>query len=112
MNNSISLFAAGKIREYMNRYGIKQREMATRAKVSQATVSRALKGKALRRGAARNKLFSFIGINESSLNNARERVMTAFDEIWDHSEVHAEAIARVIDTLGEFSSPHKTAGDK
>lgn len=89
----------------MSQNGIKQRELASRAGVSQATVSRALSGKALRHGAARQRLFTLVDIDESQ--RARERVIAAFDKIWDHSDVHADAITQVIDALGAFGSPLK-----
>lgn len=104
MHNTIAKNAPDQVREYMAQHGIKQRELAIRAKVSQATVSRALSGKILRRGSARTKLFTFVGISESSgIADPRERVIAVFDKIWNHTEVHADAIARVIDALGEFS---------
>ena len=108
MHNAIAKIAANQIRNYMARHGIKQRELAMEAGVSQATVSRALKGKALRHGTARDNLFTYVGINESDIDTARSRVMSAFEGIWDLSEKHADAVARVIKALGEFGSPTKT----
>jgi transcriptional regulator with XRE-family HTH domain len=112
MNKAIAEAAAGKIRQYMNKHGITQREMAQVAGVSQATVSRALKGKALRHGMARSRLFIKIKFNESALIKARGRVLTAFDAIWDYSEGHADAVARVIDDLGKLCKPdRRSRGD-
>lgn len=97
---------AAKILAYMSQHGLTQQELADKAHVSQPTVSRAINGRRLRRGAARRKLFTCVGIDESRqvsvLLNARKRVLAAFERIWDRTDAHAEAIARVIDALGEF----------
>jgi transcriptional regulator with XRE-family HTH domain len=107
MNNAIATAAAARIRQYMNEHGLTQRDVAHRAGISQATVSRALKGGALRHGVARSRLFILIKFNESELISARERILTAFDAIWDYSEGQADAVARVIDAIGNVCGQDK-----
>jgi transcriptional regulator with XRE-family HTH domain len=101
--------AATLLQVYMQENGLNQRDIAKKAGVSQATVSRALRNEPIRNGRARAKIFTFLNINESIRQPAedelRKRVMAAFDRIWDHTEEHADAIARIIDVLGEFGSP-------
>ncbi len=93
----------------MDEHGLKQRQMAITAGVSQSTVSRALKGATLRRGQARSRLCRFVGVNESEATTdpakPSERVLAAFYRIWDHTEAHADAIAQVIDALGALRPP-------
>ena len=90
----------------MDSKGLSQVQIARAAGVSQATVSRALRRRAERRGAARNRLFTYVGIDEYSKpqqrDDAYKRIMAAFERIWDQSEDHANAIARVIDSLAHF----------
>lgn len=82
--------------------------------MSQPTVSRALNCEPIRSGEARRKLFNYLEINEYCLcsrrTDAKDAVLGAFEKMWDHTEGHARAVARVIDALGEFR-PTKT-GDK
>jgi transcriptional regulator with XRE-family HTH domain len=87
----------------MDRERLSQTQLAKRARVSQATVWRALNGRSERRGAARRKLFAYVGITEWTAQRtprgARDRVVAAFDRIWDRSQAHAIAVAGVIDAL-------------
>ena len=102
MNKAIALAIAARIQQYMKDNGITQEELAKKAGVSQTTVHRSLKGEFKRNGAASTRLFIYLNINEYNLSRARDGVMTAFDRIWDYSEGHANAIARVIDAIGEI----------
>ena len=97
---------ADRLCAFMSREGLTQEQLAKKARVSQATVSRALNRKAKRRGAGRSRLFTYAGISEwtdhQAVGVARERVIAAFERIWDHSEAHADAIVRVIDALADL----------
>jgi hypothetical protein len=77
--------------------------LAERARVSQATVSRALRGVAHRHSQARYRLLNFMRFTESTFKDptkgGKKRVVEAFDEIWDGSRAHAEAVANVIAAL-------------
>lgn len=75
-----------------------QAQLARTAGVSQPSVSRALRGDLLRRGRARERLFKYAGIEDLDPKGT-ERVVAAFRRIWDKSEAHADAIARVIGAL-------------
>lgn len=102
--------AAGKLRAYMDREKLSQTQLARRARVSQATVWRALNGKAERRGAARRRLFAFVGISEwivEGVYGPRDRVIAAFDRIWDRSHAHANAVAGVIDAMADLRPTSK-----
>ena len=94
------------LRAFMARQGLSQARLANAAGVSQPTVSRALARKAERRGVARSKLFNYAGISEwagdQQERDARERVIAAFERVWDRSETHADAIARVIEALADL----------
>jgi len=107
--------AAQRLRAFMNREGLSQETLAKKARVSQATVCRALKNESIRRGAARNRLFKYAKITEwmnyERSRKSRARVLLAFDRIWDRTDQHANAIARVIDALAEFRRP-ATKGQK
>ena len=112
MNKAIAAAAAAKIQRYMDKHNIGQREMAEQAGVSQATVCRALKGEAFRPGLACHKLFIKVEFNESDMTRARDGVLTAFDGIWDYTEEHADAVARIIDALGAFCKYDKKSVNK
>jgi predicted transcriptional regulator len=88
------------VRQFMEKAGLSQSQLAKQARVSQPTVSRALSKEPGRSGRARNKLFIFIH-NKSSSNGGQKQgvVMQAFERIWDGSAVHAEAVAKVIDAM-------------
>lgn len=78
---------------------LSQESIAKEAKVSQATVSRALRGRLERRGRARTRLFNYIhqeSQNEELSGTGKEKVIKAFENIWDRSEEHAAAIAKII----------------
>ena len=88
---------------FMKARGLNQGQIAKRARVSQASVSRALQGGALhRRGRAHTKLFIYIqkeNRRARAVHADRDQVLEAFDRIWDGSEAHAAAVAKVIDAL-------------
>ena len=105
---------ANQLREYMDRNGLSQAELADKAHVSQATVSRALAGKVTRRGAAKLRLFSYAGITEynesEDRGDSRTKVIDTFERVWDRSAAHAEAIAKVIEALADLE-PRKKRTD-
>lgn len=89
------------LREFKTKEGLSQSQLAEKANVSQSTVSRTLLGAAQRHGAARKKLFTYVK-NESKGNRTETGaglVLKAFEEIWDGSDNHAAAVARVIDAM-------------
>jgi transcriptional regulator with XRE-family HTH domain len=81
------------VRAYLDATGLTQTELASRAGVSQPTVSRAARGLQARRGDQAARLFRFI--HEGPVGP--EKVEIAFRSIWDGSEAHAEAVARIIE---------------
>lgn len=91
--------AAEDLRLFMARKGYSQSITAEKANVSQATVSRALRGRPERSGRARKKLFTFIHKQRVPQGHAVSVVVAAFNKIWDGSEVHAEAVAKVIHAM-------------
>jgi hypothetical protein len=97
---------ASQLSAFMERQGLKQSTLARNAEVSQSTVSRALRGLSLRHGAARSKLFKYAGIVEParaiSKAEASQLWAKVFDQIWDESDVHADAIVRIITVLTEL----------
>jgi len=91
------------LRVHMLEHDLSQQQLAMRSGVSQATVSRALRAIPERRGRARHRLFTYARINDSvvdpSQRKGAKRVEQAFRRIWDGSEAHAEAVAKIIHAL-------------
>lgn len=89
-----------KLRELLEtRPNLRQEDVAKNAGVSQATVSRALKTGLKRRTMARDRLFRYIQkeLGTHTFNDqGRQKVVDAFGEIWDGSDAHASAIAKII----------------
>jgi len=88
------------IRAFMEAKGLDQTTLAKRVKVSQASVSRALKDSARKR---RGKAYLRLCIYMQQQNRRRvfdrldrERMHEAIDHIWDVSEAHADAVAKVV----------------
>jgi transcriptional regulator with XRE-family HTH domain len=73
---------------------ISQAELARRVDVSQSTVSRVLRMEPLRHGPARRKLVNFM--HQGGLGRGAEQFQGTFRRIWDGSDEHAEALARII----------------
>jgi len=93
--------------------GLRQVDIAVAAGVSQPTVSRALKGEFKRPSEQRSMLFSYIqnrmGASTFS-DRSKERVVAAFAHVWDGSDAHAAAIAKIISAskgLGPAKGRHK-----
>ncbi len=79
----------------MQRDGISQSAVGNLAGVSQSTISRVLARQPLRNGPARARLVAFM--RQRAVGNPEPTV--AFDaivEIWDGSEEHAVALAKLI----------------
>jgi predicted transcriptional regulator len=91
-----------RLREYMRQEGLSETEIAKRAKVSQAAVSRALSRPAQRRGRAWSRLFVYLQERTAPVapGTPEDAVVIAFRRIWDRSEEHAAAIARIISASG------------
>ncbi len=81
---------------------LSQEALAKRAEVSPATVCRALRGVPMRRGQARERLYKLAGIVDPRVK-AADKVVAAFEKIWDSSDAHAKAVIGVINALGGFS---------
>ena len=88
------------VQQYLAAHSLSQAELAKLASVSQATVSRAIREPAHGHGSARSRLFTFmqreIQIGTPPLAGT-DRVVGAFAKIWDGSEEHAAAVARIIE---------------
>lgn len=96
------------LRAFMNGRGLNEEKLAKLAHVSQATVSRALTGSAKRMGKARSLLFTYIHKElrrEGLAHVAKSEVLKAFERVWETSDAHAAAIAKVVDAL-ESLRPH------
>lgn len=94
---------------------LSQKSVAKAAKVSQSTVSRALRGHIERQGRAKTRLFIYIQRelqNEVSRGTGTEKVVKAFEGIWDGSEEHAAAIAKIISASGGLLPAKRPGGDR
>jgi transcriptional regulator with XRE-family HTH domain len=101
--------ASSRLRAFMVDNTLSQAQIAKLSGVSQSTVCRALKGKPLRRGAAQQRLFIHIKIDEwfapHGTNDPRARIIAAFERIWNNPEAHADVIIKVIDALAGLQPP-------
>lgn len=79
----------------MQRDGISQTQVGKLAGVSQSTISRVLARQPLRNGPARARLVLFMQQRAGSAPVATVAV-DAIDEIWDGSDEHAVALAKLI----------------
>ena len=88
---------------YMRNARLSQVELAKLAGVSQATVSRALRGTNQKHSDARKKLFTYAGLDDhygsSSTARGINLLTAAFSKIWDGSDAHALAVAKIIESL-------------
>jgi transcriptional regulator with XRE-family HTH domain len=85
---------ASSMADVLENEGISQTELAHRVGVSQSTVSRALRNRPLRQGRARARLVSFM--QQGGGGRGADRLQQAFRRVWDGSDEHAEALARII----------------
>ena len=106
---------AERLRSFMRERQLTQKSVAKAAKISQSTVSRALQGHFERQGRARAKLFTYMhneSLNEGLSGKGKDKVVRAFDSIWDGSEEHAVAIAKIIKASGGLLPAKRLGGDR
>ncbi len=86
------------VHDYLAREHMTQTELARRAGVSQPTVSRASSGVPKRHGAAETRLFTYIHerLTPPIEGTGSDLIANAFLQVWDRSDAHARAIARII----------------
>jgi transcriptional regulator with XRE-family HTH domain len=103
------------LRLFMRERHLSQTVVANEAKISQSTVSRALKGTLEREGPAKAKLFTYmqqVTGTEVLRGKGKERVVKAFESIWDGSEEHATAIAKIINASKELRPIQRSGGNR
>lgn len=98
-----------KLKEFMESKGLTQAELAKKAGVDQSTVSRILRshsGVFERYGKARQKLITYMDetYDRKEIDSGRPqmKVLAAFNQIWDRTEAHADAVAKVIQSLADL----------
>jgi len=86
-----------------------QAQLARKAGVHQSTVSRVMKKTtSIRQGTANRKLVNYARTALSGeLAKGENKVLTAFKSVWDGSEEHAAAIARVIGATADLRPPKR-----
>ncbi len=96
--------AANLVKRALSVGGLTQAQLADGAEVHQSTVSRTLAHPDVRRqGKARARLLAYArNALRGETAKGRDKVLTAFESVWDGSEEHASAVARVIDALADF----------
>ena len=82
------------IEDFLNDEGISQAELASRLGIHQSSVSRALHQVAKRRGSAYVRLVGFM--QQGGTGRGVDRFQRAFRSVWDGTEEHADALARII----------------
>ncbi len=89
---------ADRLREFMRVNHLSQKDVAKEVNISQASVSRALSRVPQRQGkaAARLSIYMQERSNLGFGGRGADIVVEAFKSIWDRSEAHAIAIARII----------------
>ncbi len=100
------------LKAFMDQCHLSQADVAKAVRISQASVSRALAGNAKRHGGARAKLFRYMQNHtdpDDSSTKGNKKVMRAFEAVWDGSEAHALALARII-KASEGLRPMKRRG--
>lgn len=89
------MITAATILAYRKAKGLTQKELASKAGVSQSTVSRAERSSPVRNGQAHGQLVSYMQHMGAPTGEA-EPALTAVRETWDGTEAHAEALATLI----------------
>ena len=106
---------AKQLRAFMESRHLSQKVVANAAKISQSTVSRALNGEIERQGGAKSKLFIYMQKQlqaEGMQGKGKEKVINAFEAIWDGSEAHAIAIARIIKASQQLRPVRRSGGER
>jgi transcriptional regulator with XRE-family HTH domain len=106
---------AKQLRAFMESRHLSQKFVAKAAKISQSTVSRALHGEIDRQGSAKSKLFIYMQKElraEGMQGKGKEKVVNAFEAIWDGSEAHAIAIAKIIKASQQLRPVQRSGGDR
>ena len=90
---------------------LSQKDVARAADISQSTVSRTLSGKIIRRGQAKKKLFKYMQqeLWKAKMSTGKNKIIEAFESIWDGSEAQADAVANIIEACGKLT-PAKNSG--
>jgi transcriptional regulator with XRE-family HTH domain len=102
---------ANRLRAFMEHRHLSQTTVAKAAKISQSTVSRALRGEVERQGRAKSKLFIYMQKEldaEGMQGKGKQKVISAFESVWDGSEAHATAIAKIIKASQELRPIQRT----
>jgi transcriptional regulator with XRE-family HTH domain len=101
--------AAELVKRLLQQEQLTQTELASKAGVHQSTVSRVTKMKKVaRQGKAKARLIDYAqNALSGDLAKGEEKILTAFKSIWDGSEEHAAAIARVIGATAELRPPKR-----
>src|SRR5262245_23371721 len=96
--------AAELVKRLLQKNQLTQVQLAKKAGVHQSTVSRVTKKKKVdRQGKAKARLLKYAGNALSGkLATGEDKILTAFKSIWDGSEEHAAAIARVIGATADL----------
>jgi transcriptional regulator with XRE-family HTH domain len=99
--------AARRLIAFMAQNNLSQQELAHKAGVSQSSVSRVLSKTPERRGGARSKLLAYASIHQSDIRcepgKGTQKVVEAFERIWDGSELQANVVVRIIEALEDLS---------
>ena len=88
-----------RLKQFMKAKGLSQKALASAAGVSQSAVSRILRNASQRQGRANSQLCIYMQQQpgyEAFEGEGKEKVLRAFESIWDKTEKHATAIARII----------------
>ena len=80
--------------EFLKREERSQADLAKQLGIHQSSVSRAIHRPTRRRGRAHARLVGFM--HQGGAAHGSERVQEAFRRVWDGTEEHAAALARII----------------
>lgn len=100
------------LRTFMEKNHLNETKLAAAAKVEQSTVSRVLTKGVRRRGKAILRLLGYANITAWNpvvqKGEGTDRVVEAFKHVWDGSEAHASAIAKIIEASADLRPITKT----
>lgn len=97
------------LRKLMQERSLSQAQVGRDAHVSQASVSRAIRASALRSGAARRRLIKYI--QEQERRRLPDQMAEAFRSVWDGTDAHEAALARLIQASAELWPRLKEGAD-